>query len=824
MSETAIVTAAARRREDPLLLRGNGTYVADVRLPGMWHVAVLRSPHACARIRRIVADGLPCDAVCLTARDLDVNAGIPVRACGTPALDAWLQPLLAIDEVRYVGQPLALVVAPSRYAAEDARDRIRVEYEVLPARVDTMAGTVVDTVRRSRGDASPWFDAAATVVMARFRTNRHSGVPLETRGLTAVWDGCKLTVHGPTKVLYFNRALLSEMLGLPETRIRFATAHVGGGFGVRGEPYPEDLLVPWLAKRLGRPIQWIEDRQEHLRSINHSREMICDAALALDTSGTLLGLRAEIWYDGGAYARPHGMLLPEYTAVGLPGPYRYQALDLTAHLVLTNKTPAGTFRGPGSYESCFIRERLIDLAARRLRVDPAELRLRNLLSPADLPYDTGLIAQGQPLIYEPCDYPAHLREVLETVDYRSARRRPGVGVGLGLFVEKSADANWEYARVQVDTSGRVGVQAGSCNVGQGLETVLAQICGATLGVGYEEVDVVHSDTDRVRCGWGTYGSRSTVLAGNAVRQAALEVREKALALAGRQIEARAEDLYLEAGAVRVRGAPGQGVALAEVARYAEASGTGLVAEAVYRNPAFAVSFGCHAAVVEVDRASGAVSILRYVAAHDAGRAINPLTVRGQLHGGVGQGLGGTLLEELRYDAQGQLLTGTLADYLLPTATEVPRVETLIWEDASPGNPLGVKGVGEAGVPGVPAALSNAVAAAVGEQDEALVTCLPLTPERVVDAARRARPADASRARGDPEDAGFPRGGDDAGGAARKRLAGGAQGSGVGGRGPRQVRRRDVDGRSRAPAGRLQDAPWRDGRWPAARSRATKRRR
>ena len=754
--------ASVRRNEDPRLLTGRGRYVADVRRNGAAQLVVLRSPHAHARIVGIdvsaarrapgVLDILTFDDFAATARP------IPVRLTPLPSLVACLQYPLARDRVRYVGDPVAAIVAEDRYRAEDARELVRVEYEPLPPIVGARAGiapgaplvheaigtnVVADWVV-DVGDSAAAFAEADLVVRDELRVQRHTAVPLETRGLVAEYDPGLgvLTMWGPTKVPHFNRGVLAGLLGLPEHKIRFVEPEVGGGFGVRGEFYPEDFLVPLLAMRTGRPVAWIEDRLEHLMATNHSREQVHQVELALRRDGTILALRDRFLNDQGGYVRTHGATVPKLTSALLPGPYKIPAYRCEVGCVLTNKTPTGTYRGPGRFEATFVRERAVDLAADRLGLDPAEIRRRNFLAPSDLPHDLQTGALDTAIVFDSGEYGRLLEQALRRFDYDGWRERQRaaradgrlLGIGIGCFVEKTGLGPYESARVEIDLSGQVVLYTGIASVGQGMETTLAQICADRLGVAPDEVTVVHGDTAVVPHGVGAFASRGSVMAGNAADLAAGQLRDKLLAITAARLEVAPEDLELAGGRVRVVGAPERGLSFAEAARAAmpgqplpDGVSPLLDERAFFETSQMTYPYGVHLAAVEVDGETGQIEILRYLIGYDVGRAINPMLVDGQVVGGAAQGIGGALLEELAYDETGQLVSSTFMDYLLPTSAEVPPVDVLITEDApSPLNPLGIKGAGEGGTVGASAALANAVSDALGVP----VRELPLSPDRV----------------------------------------------------------------------------------------------
>jgi aerobic carbon-monoxide dehydrogenase large subunit len=758
-----------RRIEDPRLLTGRGKYAADFRLPGMLHAAVVRSPHAHARlgaVRAKAALALPGVVAMIAAEDLGAIGRIPTRLGHRIGSVECLQFPLARDVVRYVGEPIAVVVAESRYVAEDALDLVEVDYAPLETVTDArrsmepgapllhaaVEGNVVDRLETRRGDAQAALAGAHYRVREQFAVQRHTGVPLETRGLTAAYDAGTgvLRLWGVAKVPHFNRRVLADLLGHPEHRIHFVELEVGGGFGVRGEFYPEDLVVPWAARRLGRPVQWIEDRREHLMATNHSRQQYHDIEIGFDADSRIVALVDRFVVDLGAYIRTHGVVVPELTAALLPGPYRIPNYSCEALCVLTNKTPTGTYRGPGRYECTFVRERLLDIAAARLGIDAIDLRRRNFIAPSEMPYEVGGASLSQRTVYDCGDYRSALDQALERVDYAAARadqaagRHEGryVGIGVGCVLEKAGLGPWEYARVEVDATGHVVVYSGVAAVGQGIETTLAQVVADELGVAAESITVVHGDSGQVPFGVGGFASRGAAVALPAAFEAARKVRAKVVRVAAALLEAHADDLVVADGAVHVRGTPDRAVAFRELARAAvpgpPGMEPGLYAAHFFEAPKMTYPYGTHVAVVEVDVETGVVSLRKYVITYDVGRAVNPLIVDGQLIGALGQGIGGALLEELVYDEQGQLLTTTLMDYLLPTAMDMPAVTAaqILEETPTPLNPLGVKGVGEGGSSGAGAAIANAVADALAPLGVP-ITALPLSPDRLLALIRAA---------------------------------------------------------------------------------------
>lgn len=750
------------RLEDRRLLRGLGHFVDDVNRTGQLWMRVLRAPLAHARIGSIDAEAalaLPGVEAVLAGEDLEGVAPIPVRTATEHPLEEFLQPVLARGRVRYVGEPVAVVLAEDPYLAEDAAELIEVEYEALPVALEARtavepdapqlrddAGNEAATLSMGYGDVEEAFRSATRVVEAEVGIGRHSGVPLETRGLVAEYDrgSGHLTVWGSTKVPHFNRRVLSQLMDMPLSRISMKKSDAGGGFGVRGEFYPEDFLVPYLARETGRPVKWIEDRQENLVATNHSREQTHRLQAAFDEEGRLLALRDEIWHDNGAYIRTHGVIVADLTLAMLPGPYRVPAYEGTAHVALTNKTPCGTFRGPGRFESTFAREHLLDVAAAQLGVSRLELRRINLLDPSEIPHERQLSTLSTDVILDAGDYPGLLDKALDHSGFadweeesRSLRDEGRlVGTGVGYFLEKSGLGPYEEAAVEVDPTGCVRVLTGGASLGQGIETVLAQIAADRLRVPPEEIEVIHTDTDLLPDGVGSWASRSTVVGGSAVMLAAEATAEKALRVAAELLEASVEDLRLGPSRVEVAGSPEKHLSLGEIAEACDPQRSaamgeepGLGARRTFTVEHMTYPYGVHLAQVEVDPGTGGVEIRRYFVAYEVGRAVNPTLVEGQLIGGAAQGIGGALLEEFSYDASGQPLASTFIDYLEPTAAEVPRVGTLICEDApSPDNPLGVKGAGEGGVVGCGAAIAGAIEDALGMQG--CISTLPITPERV----------------------------------------------------------------------------------------------
>ena len=769
MSQQAIGVSVLRK-EDPRLLTGLGKYAGDVRLPGMLHGAVLRSPHPHARLGEVRCDkalSLPGVWALFTAADVRAIGKIPVRLGQRATNPAALQLPLARDKVRYVGEPVAFVLAESRYLAEDALDLVEVEWEPLPAVADArhaiepgapilhdaLGSNVVYRLETKRGDGAAALARGDVRLRQQLAIQRHTGMPMETRGLTAAFDPGTgvLTLWGVAKVPHFNRRVLSDLLDYPEHLIHFLELEVGGGFGVRGEFYPEDLLVPWAAMRLGRPVQWIEDRREHLMATNHSRQQVHDVEIAVRRDGTIVALHDRLMVDLGAYVRTHGVVVPELTAAMLPGPYRVPHYECEALCVMTNETPTGTYRGPGRYEGTFVRERIVDLVARELGLDPADVRRRNFIEPDEMPYDVGGAAIGQRTVYDCGDYRSAFEQALAEAGYDQFRKEQArarddgryLGIGIGAVLEKAGLGPWEYARVEVDGSGRVVVYSGVAAVGQGIETTLAQVCAEELALSPDDVTVVHGDSAQVPFGVGGFASRGAAVALPAALEAARKVRLKILTVAASLLEAAPVDLVLDDGRVHVRGLEARAVTLKQCARAAvpgpPGMEPGLYAAHFFEAPMMTYPYGTHVAIVEVDVETGGVAIKTYVITYDVGRAINPMIIDGQLVGALAQGIGGALYEELVYDAGGQLLTTTFMDYLVPTAMEMPEttIARILEETPTPLNPLGVKGVGEGGSSGAGAAIANAVADALAPLGVS-VTELPLSPDRVLTLIRNAQ--------------------------------------------------------------------------------------
>lgn len=747
-----------RRREDLRFLRGQGRYIDDIVLSRMAHLAVVRSPVAHARLRSLDlehARRAPGVIAVLAGSDLDGRVGpLPPNAPAGGTITPVSHPLLALGKVRYVGEPLAAIVAESREAAADAAALISADYDPLPAVVDPhealRGGTRVHDVapdnvllrwRRVHGDVDAALRGRVRIVRGRFHIPRIVAAPMEPRGAVAAYDaGTDLltiwcSAQGPHRVL----TQLSHVLRRPEDRIRVIVPDVGGAFGAKGSIAPEAALAAVLAIDLGRPIKWIEVRRENFLAGYQGRGLDAEAELAIDEQGRALALRARLVADLGAYLYPTTAVVPETTALLLTGVYAIPAADVELVGVATNKVPTGPYRGAGRPEACYVIERMMDLAARDLDLDPAEVRRRNLIPADRLPYRTPL-----GLVYDSGDFARALAEAQRLLGYdawrdeqRRARQRGRlVGIGLSMYVERAGTGLWESAAASVEPSGRVVVRTGSTPQGQGHETTFAQIAADALGIDPDAVVVEHGDSALVPRGMGTFGSRSTTVGGSALIVALERIQDKATRIAAHLLEAAPDDIERGRGRYAVRGAPGRAVTLAEVAAAAYQPGRlppeiemGLSASAVFTLPGPVFPSGAYAAVVEVLRESGEVRVLQFVAVDDAGRVVNPLLAEGQVIGAVVQGLGETLVEEAVYDDTGQLLTATFMDYGLLHAANAPAVTSAFIETRSPFNPLGAKGVGEAGTVATPAAVVNAVVdalAPLGVRD----LDMPLTPQRL----------------------------------------------------------------------------------------------
>jgi aerobic carbon-monoxide dehydrogenase large subunit len=754
-ASTALCRAIHPEAEDRRLLLGRGRFIADIQLPGMLHVAFVRSDVAHARIRSIeIARALASPGVVAVFTGANIRAHLePIPGMQNRPPKAWReaieheisipdQPIIATDKVCYVGEAVAVVVAADRYLAEDAAALVELQMEPLapvvgidaaldpatPPIHDALSTNIIARLHMRKGDADTILASGARVLRHRFDNHRYAGMPIECRGVVAQYDSATdaMTVWSATQVVHWVRREVAVRLALPEARVRCIAPDVGGGFGVKGHVYPEDVLIPYLARRLGRPVKWIEDRHEHILNAAHARDDRHEVEIAFDAEGRILAIRDCLLKDSGAYM-PVGVGTPVNTAVHLLGPYHVPNYDVSITIVATNKTPSAPYRGAGRPEAAFVMERLMDLIAHALDLDPITVRLSNMIPPENIPYKVGLpYRDGIPIVYDSGDYPGALRQAVDALGGLAAFRREQeeawrqgrfIGLGLGCYVEGTGAGPFEGATVRIDPSGTIYVATGACAQGQGHETVFAQIAADQWGISPDQVTVVVSDTASIALGYGTIASRSAVNSSSAIALASQELRRKVLAVAGHMLECDADDLELRDGRATVRGVPSLGVTLKEIAHAARPGwdhgrppgvAPGLEATAYFEPPTVTWSYAAHAAIVELDRATGMTSVKKYVVVHDAGVLINPKLAEGQVLGGVCQGLGGALLEEIVYDSDVQLLTGSLADYLIPTATDMPPTEIIHRETPSPLNALGIKGLGEGGAIAPPVVMANAV--------------------------------------------------------------------------------------------------------------------
>jgi len=697
----------------------------------------------------------------ITAADMGKSVPIiPMRLQPLPEFHPFEQPVIADGKVRYVGEPIAVVLADSAAIAEDALALIEPDIEPLPAVANRRAAAKDDSIlfedkgtnlaltfRATRGDAAAAFGDAAYTRRETFRVQRHFALPMEPRGLLADWDAARgrLTVCGASKVPFFNRRILAKQIGLPEDAIEMVENDVGGGFGARGEFYPEDFLIPFAARHVGRPVKWTEDRREQLMAMNHAREAECDIEIACARDGRILGLRGHAFADMGAYMRTNGAVGARNIAQFMSGPYRIPNIDIDVSLLMTNKTPVGTYRGPGRFETDFFRERLLDMAAQDLGLDRVEFRRRNLVSAGEMPYPIATIAPFENRDeLDSGDYQMTLERCLEEIDWGRKSRLQGReidgryhGLAVGCFIEGGAAGPKEGARLVLEPDGSLSVYVGSSAVGQGLETAFAQIAADAMEIPIDRIrGVFHGSTSYVSDGYGSYHSRAVVMGGSAILLAASALRDAIRSRAAHRLGCDPAAVEIVEGSKAV-GPGGSSLPLVGIAD------EGISAEGSFLNKKHTYTYGAHAAHVAVDPKTGHVQLIDYVVVEDCGRIINPMMLRGQVIGSVVQGLGGAFMEDLVYDDQGQLLAGSLADYLIPTASDFPMIRAVVMEvHPSPINPLGAKGAGEGGIIAVGGVIANAVANALSSFS-VQPRELPLTPSRVWQLLHDARLADAA---------------------------------------------------------------------------------
>ncbi|MCZ6740752.1 MAG: xanthine dehydrogenase family protein molybdopterin-binding subunit [Alphaproteobacteria bacterium] len=710
---------------------------------------VVRAPVAYGRLGDINADHakeIPGVFAVWTAKDVMEIGPIPFRQVNLPGMERFAQYVLARGYVRYVGDPMAVVFADDPYVAEDAADLVTAEIEVLAPCLDATGPVgefepgvpaVAGVVEKKYGDLIDAFARAEHVVKLRLKIGRHAGIPLETRGCVATFDPADsmIRLYGAAKIPHKNRITIAAMIDHPVEKIHLHEGHVGGGFGTRGEVYPEDVLVCLAARRFKRPIKWIEDRRENLIAANHSRQQTHEIRAAVDGRGFILGVDDVFWLDQGGYVRTHGGAVSELTAAMLPGPYVWPAYRSVGHIRLTNKTPCGTYRAPGRYEGSFVRERLMDAIARELGLDPVELRRVNLIPEDSMPFDRKIDALGTEIILDSGKYEDLLDRLLERVGYDrlkaeiEQRRADGemVGMGLAFFVEKSGLGPHDDAKLNLQADGRVEILTGTASVGQGVETVMAQIGADATGLPIEAFYVTHGQTDRIDHGMGAYASRATTMSGTAVHLAGQIFNSNLRQAAADMLQTEAQGLTISNGRIhRTNDEHGPALTLATLAGdYHKTHGAPLTAEATFHAERMGFPYGIHLVVARIAPDTMEIQLEKLVIAFDVGKAINPMLIGGQFAGAAAQGIGGALFEEFVYDEGGQPLATNFADYLLPTVHEVPKVEILLREDApSPLNPLGIKGAGEGGITGTGAAIAAAVDDAIGG---GAIDALPISP-------------------------------------------------------------------------------------------------
>lgn len=760
------------RKEDSELVKGKGVFVDDIEFPGMLYAAVVRSPYAHARIGRIDKDlaGSSQGVVeVISFSDLGDATRFPVSV-PHPALKPLTEYPLARDKVRYVGEPVAVVVALSRPLAEDAADLVEVEYEPLEACVDiekalapgapliheTEEDNLAFHMVQKVGDVEKAFSQADFVFKETLRVHRAGCHAIETRGVIAQFDAKTgfLNIWASTQGPHRLRKTLLKLLKIPEHKVRVIAPRVGGGFGPKGGFYPEHYLIPWLAIRLGRPIKWIEDRREHCISTRQEGDQTHEVEVAVKKEGTIVGFRDSFLYETGGYST--SAVVPWITLATLPGPYKIPNLYLEVRSVFTNKVPRMVVRGAGRPQAAFVMEKMITRIASGLGLDPAEVRFRNFIRPEDFPYSVGILYRdNNPLVYDSGNYPACLEKALAMVDYRNFResrinlRKNGtcLGIGIGAYVEGTGFGPYEGAKIKVNETGEILVFTGAPSQGQGQETALAQICADYLGVDFKDIQVMSGDTADIPYGVGTFASRSMVTAGNAVARAASQLREKALKIASSVLECDSDDLTIAGGEIFVKGSPGKRLQLKTIATEmaGRVSGFSLGEDiepglecTVYFSPRRAThSSGVHVAVVSVDEETGEVKIIRYIVVHDCGRIINPMLVDGQVHGGVAHGIGNALYEEVVLDKNGQVLNTSFMDYLIPGPMEVPPIEVAHVETPSPLNPLGCKGAGEGGTIPSPAAIVLAIEDALSDFG-IIINRIPVRPEHILKSIQQAK--------------------------------------------------------------------------------------
>lgn len=787
---TSMFGEPVERREDERLLRGAGTYVDDLGADAL-AVAFVRSHLAHARILGIdVSEAVTVPgvvAVCAHA-DLpeEIAEPLPLLIPHPNLTEPRTQYALARSHVHHVGEAVVMVVANDRYIAEDAAERVVVDYEELPAVVgieaaargevvvhEDMSDNVAAHLVQEVGDADAAIAAAPRVLEFDLDMERSTSSPLEGRGVHATWDerDRKLTVHSSTQAPTSVRFAIANLLGLPDQQVDVIAPDIGGGFGVKiMHPWPEEILVPWAARRWGRAVKFVDDRREHFLAANHERGQLHHVRVGFDDQGKILGLDVRFDHDHGAYI-PYGLILPIITSTQLPGPYVLPSYRVEFRSLYTTTMTCTPYRGAGRPQGVFTMERTVDKIAAELGLDRAIVRERNLIHPDQFPYDLGLTFQdGRPAVYDSGDFPELVRRLRSLIGWdgfaaeRAAAHAEGrrLGIGMGLYVEGTGVGPYEGGHVRVETTGRVQVSTGLSSQGQGHETVFAQIVADELGVPFDSVDVVTGDTRRFAYAVGTFASRAAVMSGNAIALAAREVKAKALRIAAEALEASPEDLEVVDGVVAVKGTPTRNIPLTQVAvlsnplRYSfskaaqaatqftiptspelppvpDGEAPGLEGTGYYSPVRSTFASGAHAAVVETDPLTAEITIVRYAVVHDCGRIINPMILEGQIHGGVAQGVAGALYERMAYDDEGQLVNASFMDFLMPYVTEIPTPLIDHIETPSPLNPLGIKGAGEAGVIPVTAVIASAIEDAEGIS----IDRMPISPDDLFELRREA---------------------------------------------------------------------------------------
>jgi carbon-monoxide dehydrogenase large subunit len=761
MPVSKLVGARVKRREDPRLICGRGQYVDDISLPNTLHVAILRSPYAHAKIQSLETDparqhsGVV--AVITGAEIKDQIGTLPVSG-GNETLRVPKHYVLAVDKVCYVGEGVAAVVAEDRYTARDALDLIRVEYEPLPVVSDPEKALAPESPvihsewpdnvafrsEQKQGNLTRAFKEAHRIVRQRLVHQRLAPIAIEPRGVLAHYlsSDKELTVWSSTQIPHMLKTHLSQMLKLPESQVRVVAPEVGGGFGSKLNVYAEEALLAQLALKLNRPVKWSEGRRENIQATIHGRGQVGEVEMAVKKDGTILGLRYKVIADIGAYHQLFTPAIPPFTGLMLSGCYKIPAISMELTAVFTNKMSTDAYRGAGRPEATYVIERMIDRAAQELGIDPVKVRTKNFPKPTEFPFKT---ATG--LAYDSGNYQQALSKALKLAGYEKLRRDQKrlrsrgryLGIGLSTYVEICAmgpKGMWEYGKVEVEPNGKVKVLSGASPHGQGQETSFAQIVADELGIGLDDITVLHGDTSVVPKGIGTFGSRATAVGGIAIYQAAGKVREKARELASHLLEVDPDDLNFSEGRFSVKGVPKKGLTIQQIAQEARLTKnlpkqmeTGLAAESQFEPSNFTFPFGTHVCLVEVEPQTGRIEIKKYLAVDDCGKVINPLLVDGQVQGGIVQGLGQALFEQVIYDENGQLLTGSLMDYALPRAADLPRLNLTRTETPSPVNPLGIKGIGEAGTIGSTPAMVNAVVDALAPFGITHID-MPLTPQKI----------------------------------------------------------------------------------------------